>query len=354
MKDALEFLNDVKVDLSEYMNEGLNDIEKQQIKNNVKKSLGKGKYHKGKKIAIALFAVMALVGIMNKSVISTTAETIATKIEKLFSKNPVKNFKNYEDTNAEQYTTVVEQKVTDNGLTITLNELIFDYKEILITYSITGENNPEHNLDANPKVFINGQEIKRRGISGSYSDKDKSLKIFTLEPRSDITEVGEFDVKVVFGGKDDFKQDKIIEEGKWEFKFKASNKAVVEATKEHNLNKEIKLSSGTIINIGRVITTPISTTIEYTAKDIAKGDFNKDSVPNFIIKDSNGNNLKSMGLSWRHNVEYNKALGMVRFRNVNENATSLNITPGIFGDNYNENSLYNKELKEHSFTIKTK
>jgi hypothetical protein len=351
MKEALELLNDVKVDLSEYLDEELNHIEKQQMKNNVKKIISKDKhYNRGnkhyniKKIAAVSLASISLVGILN-------AGAITKPIEKLFSKNPVQNFANYNNTKAIQYTTVVEKQVTNKGITIALNEVIFDYKNILVTYTISGANNENGSLSATPKVFINGKEVRRKSFSGSYSDKDKNLKIFIFEPREQITEAGMFDVKVVFGGIDDFKQDKIIEEGNWEFNFKASNNAIVGATKEFNIKKDIKLSSGTIICIDKVIVTPISTTVEFTTKNIAKVDFNGNFHPNFVVKDSKGNDLKPIG-SHYHQTE-SSGEGTVRFRNVDKSATSINITPGIF-ENVYTNTLYNNELKENSFKIDIK
>jgi len=41
MKDPLEYLNDVKIDLSEYDETPLNDIEKQKIKVMVRKTIAK-------------------------------------------------------------------------------------------------------------------------------------------------------------------------------------------------------------------------------------------------------------------------------------------------------------------------
>ena len=60
MKDPLEYLNDVKIDLSEYENIQLNDIEKRKIKKMVRKSLDKNReVKKPLKLATKVSGVVA-------------------------------------------------------------------------------------------------------------------------------------------------------------------------------------------------------------------------------------------------------------------------------------------------------
>ena len=291
---------------------------------------------------MASLAIISLIGIKNN-------EAIADKFEKLLSRNPIENFKSYEDIETNNYRTVVDQQVTDNGLTITINEVIFDYKNIIITYTLSSNSIDTENIEGiYPKVFIDGKEIKRRGMSGTYSDKGENLKQFVLEPREHLNKVGEFDMKIVIGGKDDFEPDKIIEEGKWEFNFKASNEAINEVTKEININKVINLSNGGSISIDQLIMTPISTTVEFSTKNLSEDDLEKRMSVGCILEDQDGNTIEDIGTSDSYDYLESKGIARARFKNLKKEVKSIKINPIMLFDlYYYEDNTYNKELKEH-------
>ena len=63
MKDSLEYLNDVEIDLTEYDEQPLNDIEKQKMKRNFRESLGKKKTSNSKKLALKASTIIALLAV---------------------------------------------------------------------------------------------------------------------------------------------------------------------------------------------------------------------------------------------------------------------------------------------------
>ncbi|MGL4913215.1 MAG: DUF4179 domain-containing protein [Romboutsia sp.] len=346
MKDWLELLNDANVDLSEYKEKEINDIDKAKLKNSLRRKVLKSKTNNMKKIAVASMAIISLITITNSKV-------IADKFEKLISKNPIENFTNYEEIIGANYRNIVDQTVTNNGVSITINEVIFDYKEILISYTVSGENIDAKSITLYPKIFINGEEIKRGGISGTYSDNDDQLHQFSFEPREHISKVGEFDMKIVIGGKYDFEQDKIIEEGKWEFDFKVSNVAINESTQIFDIDKKINLSNGSSIYVSKVTITPVSTTVEFEVENIPEEELAKSLSIGCIIEDSKGKILKqisSRGISY--NYLDKKGTAVSKFRNVSENAENISIIPTILFDlYYDEKNIYNQELQQNKIEI---
>ncbi|MGL5347809.1 MAG: DUF4179 domain-containing protein [Peptostreptococcaceae bacterium] len=305
MKHWLELLNETKVDLNEYSEEELNDIEKMKLKQGIKQRIGKKKSNKGKNIAIASSIFILSMAAMN-------LEAIADQIEKLISKNPIENFENYKGTNANGYTNIIDKTVTNNGLAITINEVIFDYENIIIMYTIEGENVDTQSMDIMPNIYLDGKKVEIAGASGTYSDKDSKLKQVTLEPMIPISKVGKFDMKVVIGGKRDFPQDEIIEKGKWKYSFEVSNEAMKNATNEIDIYKKITLEDGMNLVIEKVVTTPISTTVKIKSDNISQelvesasgGCKGEDSEGNTLDSISNSNSYDGITKSYAAKVKF--------------------------------------------------
>lgn len=344
MKDWLELLNDTKIDLDEYKEETLNDIEKATLKNNLKKSIRKNKTNKYRKAIIASAVIVSII-------LSTNLKVIADKLEKLISRNPTESFQNYNKTKLDEYKNIIDKSVTDNGVTITINEFIFDYDNIIVTYTLEGEKIDTQDINILPKILIDGKEVKRRGMSGTYSGENKNLRQFILEPRDPISKSGEFDVKILIGGKDDFPQDKIIEEGKWEFSFKANNLAINKFTKKFDLNKNINLNKYGSICMKRVIKTPVSTIVELSSENLLEE--NKNVSVGCILEDSDGNILEKISEHKRYDYSDTvRGTYIYRFKSINKKSKTIKVTPIILLDSvYDESSRYNKELRKYSIEL---
>lgn len=344
MKHWLELLNETRVDLNEYSEEELNDIEKMKLKQGIKQRMGKKKSNQGKKIAIASSILVLSMAIIN-------SEVIADQIERLISKNPIDNFENYKGANANGYTNIIDQTVTNNGLAITINEVIFDYDEIIIMYTMSGENIDTQSLHITPKIYIDGKKVEIDGVSGTYSDKDANLKQVTLKPRVPISKVGKFDMRVVIGGKEDFPQDALIKNGKWKYNFEVSNEAMKNATKEFDIHNKITLQDGINVTIEKVVTTPISTTVEIKSDNIPQ-----EVVENLMIEckveDSESKTLESISSNHSYDGINKLYIARLKFRNIKQDSKSIKITPMMlsYRDDDKDNK-YNEELEKHSFEV---
>ncbi|GAA3641686.1 DUF4179 domain-containing protein [Asaccharospora irregularis] len=344
MKDWLELLNETNIDLDEYKEETLNDIEKKTLKNNLKKSIRKNKTNKYKKPIIASAVILSII-------ISTNIKVIADTLEKLISRNPTESFQNYNKTKLDEYKNIIDKSVTNNGVTITINEFIFDYDNIIVTYTLEGEKIDTQDINILPKILIDGKEVKRRGVSATYSGENKNLRQFILEPRDPITKSGEFDVKILIGGKDDFSQDRIIEEGKWEFNFRANNLAINEFIEKFDLNKNINLNKYGSICMKRVIKTPMSTIVELSSENLLVE--NENVSVGCILEDSDGNILEKISEQKRYDYsDLERGTYIYRFKSINRESKTIKVTPIILLNSvYDENSKYNKELREYSLEL---
>lgn len=289
----------------------------------------------------------------------TKSNIIADKLEMLImnsdsstSNNPINDFENYSESNAKNYSNIVEQSVTSNGLTITINEVVFDYKNILITYTTSSNKFDTESIDIVPKVFINGEEVKIAGIGETYSNKDKNLRQITLEPRQSINEVGELDVKIVIGGSDGFfEQDKIIEDRIWEFNFKANKLDINKAIKKIDLNKKISLENGSNIYMEQIIITPISVVVELESENIQKYDLEKYMSVSCIIEEDNGNIIEKISEHGSEDSDF-KGTYESRFKSISNNTNTIKITPIVlFNSSYDKEYEYNKELEKHSIEL---
>ncbi|MGL5378408.1 DUF5643 domain-containing protein, partial [Clostridium sp.] len=255
-------------------------------------------------------------------------------------------------TNANGYTNIIDKTVTNNGLAITINEVIFDYENIIIMYTIEGENIDTQSMNIMPNIYLDGKKVEIAGASGTYSDKDSKLKQVTLEPMIPISKVGKFDMKVVIGGKGDFPQDEIIEKGKWKHSFEVSNEAMKKATKEIDIYKKITLEDGMNLVIEKVVTTPISTTVKIKSDNISQELVESASIE-CKVEDSDGNTLESISSNNSYDGITKSYTAKVKFRNIKEDSKSLKITPTVlFYGVENEKNEYNQELKSHSYELK--
>lgn len=281
-------------------------------------------------------------------------EAIANHIEKLFSKNPIENFTNYQSSNIGEYRTIIDKQVTNNGITITLNEIIFDYDEILITYTLCSESIDTDRLIISPKIFINGDEIKSASVSTSYSDKEKGLKVVAIEPREEIIISDFLDIKVIFESTDNSSKDKTIEDYYWEFNLK-SNNLYLNNFDKININEVIKLSNGGKISIDEMIKTPLSTVIDINVQGVMKHDLNNQFSISCILEDSNGSIINLIGERFSYNYENDTGNVKLRFRNIEEDIEYIKVMPIVlFNNSYDKENTYNKELRKKAIQVKIK
>lgn len=137
MKDSLEYLNDVEIDLTEYDEQPLNDIEKQKMKRNFRASLGKKKTSDSKRLLLKASTIVALlaVGVVSFGV---CFPTYADKIPGLKEVISFLNRNNDIDGYEEVSTPIVSSK-KGNGYEINIESAYYNKRELTIFYNVTGD-----------------------------------------------------------------------------------------------------------------------------------------------------------------------------------------------------------------------
>eukprot|EP00831_Metopus_contortus_P012535 TRINITY_DN15040_c0_g1_i5.p1 TRINITY_DN15040_c0_g1~~TRINITY_DN15040_c0_g1_i5.p1 ORF type:complete len:138 (-),score=32.45 TRINITY_DN15040_c0_g1_i5:78-491(-) len=74
----------------------------------------------------------------------------------------------------DDYKTVIKKAVTDNGITVQLNEVILDDNELIISTNITSDKvlNENETYDTEKDIYINGKKVKFIGESGGAQKVD--------------------------------------------------------------------------------------------------------------------------------------------------------------------------------------
>ena len=240
-KDIYKILNYIDINIDEYEKEDFNDIEKKKLKNNFRKSINKRKSNKGKSIvAAALVVGVVSIGFfgtgVGAEVLGKISESISTSI------GIQKNLDNYN--------TVINKQITDNGITIQLNEVILDQvqKQLIISDTISsGKLLKEYeSFDSDRSIYINNKKVRFTSGSGGSRNLDdyttQTVYEYDLGYLDDIDLSGELDIKIAYS--------KVMinhensQRGKWEFEFKANGDQLKIDTKEINLNNSFTLENG--------------------------------------------------------------------------------------------------------------
>lgn len=138
MKDPLEYLNDVKIDLSEYEEKELNDIEKKKIKKMVRKSIAKNP--RGKKplkivANVSGFALALTVGILAFGLCfpayAQNIPILKDVYERVFSYSSLGNY--------EENSVPVMAKIKVDGYELNIEKAYYNGIELTVIYKVIGD-----------------------------------------------------------------------------------------------------------------------------------------------------------------------------------------------------------------------
>lgn len=131
--DIYSMLNDANINLEAYEKLDFNDIEKKNIKAKLRKSISKKKTHK--KSILAAGIIMALTFTLfgtSEGVRALTKVLFITGIDEISSFFGIAK-------SLDEYKTVVNKSVTDNGITVKINDVILDGSEMIVSYNISAD-----------------------------------------------------------------------------------------------------------------------------------------------------------------------------------------------------------------------
>lgn len=277
-------INCIPKDINNKIDDAVNKIEKRRF--SVKKVSG-----------------ICLIFIIGTLLLGMAMPTYASNIPIIGSIFKMFNYKTYE--NYDKYSSDLNITKESSGLKITINKVVYDGLEISIFYTIESQEKMEHkpNFDE-AEIKINGKATTFSGGGGGkfiddkktyvglaqYSIGDKNIKPKEVQEKSEYGGYIEIPDKFILRidiNKIEYTRDYYIK-GKWGFDIPVSNEKVNGKVSE----KECNIDLSNIVNgyqIKKIITTPINTAIQGTAKDD-----NADEI-NFSVFDDKGRYIHNNG-----------------------------------------------------------
>lgn len=336
MKKLYDILNDVQIDLEEYKEQSLTDIEKAQLKKNMRKKMGYSSGVKNKKhiVAASLLAGIVCMGCGGSVLASGTI--MGYDLEYLLG---------IDRGSLADYKTVVDQVVVDNGVGIRLNEVVLDGQALVINTTFEFDEPIEGQIvHASREVYINGKEVNRGGTGGGKKE-DENTYVTASNVYLHDTEIpeGDMDIKIVY--KSIHMGDKTIK-GKWVFEFKTNRESLLAEAKVMKVDKKIIINEEQIVYIDNVQVTPLATTIEFWLND-------RIYDIGFNIEDQDGNEIQEDSMSLSRGEGFS---GVYRFNTINETVTKLKVTPWykLVSEGSGKDSNDYTYMEEESFEVEVK
>jgi len=317
-RDIYKMLNEADINIEDYKKEDFDELEKKRLKNKVRKSINKKRLNKGSIAAAVAVACVVSVGVFGTD---AGAQVLAKVSESIASSIGVEK-------NLDSYNTVVNKCITDNGITIQLNEVILDesQKQLIISDTISSQKalKEYESYDADKTVYINNKKVKFEGSIGSSGNLDdyssQSVIEYDLTALKDVDLTGELDIKIVYS--------KVTvnyenpQRGKWVFEFKSNGDALKIDTKEIKLNNSFTLENGEKIILEKYTSNALGHNIMCKVENS-----NKNESYDVMLKgtDDLGNNVEfclTRGSKDSMILRYNNI-----DRNLDENAKELTLTP---------------------------
>ncbi|UOW69501.1 DUF4179 domain-containing protein [Paraclostridium bifermentans] len=332
MKNIYDMFNDIDVDLNEYEKEDFNDLEKKKVKNKFRKSIknnNSSKKNYKKYVSVASIAIISIalisqtkLGLYAQSTLEDIAEVIKVSLGV--------------DNQITEYSTNVQQSVTKRNLTVKINDVILDGKELIIYMSREYDKklaSNEHLNLVSENLNINGKRING-SIKGYHGRVDKNKEEFVLGYELPKEYKGDINVKLRIMDAAITKTDdenyfkRII--GPWSFKFKVNGDKLNKDTKHIKLNKKIKLDTGSTMDIISYRGNILNQTINLS---MTNHTHMKSEVENGVIALKGRDNLGNKVEFTQHLADVRKEKTLYEYRfnkdeyTFNRDAKYLKVTP---------------------------
>lgn len=261
MKELFEKFNDEKINFDEFEEYPLTNIEKKSIKKRIKKKLNRRHLIPGKTLtAIASFALILIIA-LNSNFVLANIPIVGEKLEAFVYSQAGK---------LTDYKTIIGDSVEDNDVKVTLNEVILDEGQLLISSTFHTKlegDDLAYNWFTDINVYIDGQKIQLGGGGGPQEITESYINYFWTADIGHIDLQEEKSIRIVFNDLRRSDTDKKIE-GKWSFKFKASGENLIANSKKIPLHHSFTLDNGQTIELEQLILTPVSSKLDYKMNNI--------------------------------------------------------------------------------------
>ncbi|MEF9951944.1 MAG: DUF4179 domain-containing protein [Clostridium sp.] len=317
----LNSLNHYSVDESEFHNiEEVDEITKSRIKKNIKKKLHKSKkQHKGLKVALGILIVcnIFLVTVGGGGVYANIGKSVKEGMIGILAKI------NGDYGEYDKYSNVVNSVATDNGVEMSINEVVSDGNSVTVAYTVKCEEDFATKVGDTNFLFysaiINGKPIDGITSIGSQENESTYSNCMVISDMKESIPKDNFDLNINVS-----RIGNAV--GQWNFNIKVDNSKIKDKVKVYNVNSYINLGVKDSISIKKVIISPLSVAIKTTAN---RGD------NHFILIDDKGSVMSGGGSSSNgFNVAYD-------FRGTeNINTKYIELIPY----KYNQNHSYNPKI----------
>jgi len=269
------------------------EISKEKIKKNINKEIKKRSYMKIAKRGSIVAGILLVLLIGAGSVSPALAKNIPiiNSIFQIFNDK----FGYYEKYIS--YSQLVGKSVTDNGITLTINEALADDSKLILGYTIKSNSKIDlQGVGLMRFLKVNGSNVGEGGGStGEYLDDKTFVGIDTISyhsPSSSDQLKVDLNVNDMMGIK-----------GQWNFSFTVSKTELAKKTSVFKTNNKVDLPEG-IVTVDNVVFTPIDSTIYFSGnyKDKNAETRAMDAVVyRWFVFDDQGTELTSGGGSFGGN-----------------------------------------------------
>ncbi|AET67807.1 hypothetical protein Desor_2205 [Desulfosporosinus orientis DSM 765] len=328
-KDIYRLLNEVRFDQSEWepVTDEMPEILKDKIRKNVLKEVRNKNYLKSVKRSLIAAAVLLIILIGA----GTVSPALARNIPVLHSIFEIFNDKFGTCQEYIPYSQLVDKSVTDNGITLTINEALADDSTLILGYTIKSDSRNENLKLAETNIMlggllINGSPPEGGGITGDYLDETTYVGVARITYHSpSASDLVKIDLNI-----DQFMGVK----GHWDFSFTVSKTELVQKTRVFKTNNQVDLPEG-LVTVDKIVLTPIDSTIYFSGnyKDQNAATKAMDTVVyRWFVFDDQGIELSSGGGTFGGNeAPYGKDFqGTAKFQAVKTIPRSLTIVPCRF------------------------
>ncbi|MCR5835144.1 MAG: DUF4179 domain-containing protein [Lachnospiraceae bacterium] len=180
MKEMYELLNNVNMNLEEYEDIKLSDIENRKTKNNVLSLINESGYAQKRKLSFTkVCACVALVACISSITVAATSGILSTGIKNVFNIDSNKKM-----TIANNMGKALDMSVEDGGIKVTADAILRDSHQICVIYTITRTDGKSFDFDGKPCTELWFDEIEEINSKDNSEDNGGESGIIEEESSS--------------------------------------------------------------------------------------------------------------------------------------------------------------------------
>lgn len=199
------------------------------------------------------------------------------------------------------YKTILGESVEDNGVKVTLNEVMLDDGQLLISSTFHTKlegDDLDYNWFTDIDVYIDGKKYEMGGGSGPEEITATYIHYFWSADVGQLDLQKEKTIRIVFKDLRRSDRDEIIK-GKWRFKFTASGENLVANTTTVPINQHFTLENGQTVDVRSLVLTPISSKIIYEMANVSDDVY-------FKIENEHGEEIQASMAQYGDGKSYNR------------------------------------------------